>query len=167
MTQEISTQPFPNDCDPTLPGVADPYPYFHRLRRDDPMHWSPFANAWVITRHADAIAYLQDRRFSRVAFLDAMRAKFGDNQPILKFQSEELSFQDGEKHTWLKNLVGKAFSPQRIAAMRPRIRAAIDARLDQLAPSHRMDVVGDYAYPLPADVISAMIGVPEKDWATL
>ncbi len=121
----------------------------------------------MLTRHADAAAYLQDRRFSRVAYLDAMRAKFGDNQPILKFQSEELAFLDGEKHTRLKNLVGKAFSPQRIAAMRPRIRAAVDARLKELAPAHRMDVIRDYAYPLPADVISAMIGVPEGDWPRL
>ncbi|HTR64016.1 MAG TPA: hypothetical protein VMH37_20050, partial [Candidatus Binataceae bacterium] len=116
---------FPEDCDPTLPGVPDPYPYYRRLRREDPVHWSRFANAWLLTRHADASAYLQDRRFSRVGYLDAMRAKFGADQPIFKFQSEELAFLDGDKHTRLKNLVGKAFSPQRMAAMRPRIRAAV------------------------------------------
>jgi len=158
---------FPEDCDPTLPGVPDPYPYYRRLRREDPVHWSRFANAWLLTRHADASAYLQDRRFSRVGYLDAMRAKFGADQPIFKFQSEELAFLDGDKHTRLKNLVGKAFSPQRMAAMRPRIRAAVDARIDELMPSHRMDVIHDYAYPLPADVISAMIGVPEEDWPQL
>jgi len=158
---------FPDDRDPTLPGVADPYPLYHLLRREDPVHWSSFANAWMLTRHADATAYLQDRRFSRVAFLDAMRTKFGDNQPILKFQSEELAFLDGEKHMRLKNLVGKAFSPQRIAAIRPWIRAAVDARLDELAPSHRMDVIRDFAYPLPANVISQLLGVPEADRAKL
>ena len=158
---------FPDNCDPTLPGVPDPYPYFRRLRREDPVHWSPFANAWLLTRHADASAYLQDRRFSRVAYLDAMRAKFGAGQPIFKFQSEELAFLDGDKHTRLKNLVGKAFSPQRMAAMRPRIRAAVDARIDQLAATRRMDIIHDYAYPLPANVISAMIGVPEEDWPQL
>jgi len=158
---------FPDDRDPTLPGVADPYPLFHRLRSEDPVHWSPFANAWMLTRYADAFAYLQDRRFSRVAFLDQMRARFGAAQPILRFQSEELSFLDGDKHTRLKNLVGKAFSPQRIAAIRPRIRAAVEARLDKLEPQRRFDVIADYAYPLPADVISAMIGVPEEDWPRL
>jgi cytochrome P450 len=158
---------FPDDRDPTLPGVADPYPLFHRLRSEDPVHWSPFANAWMLTRYADAFAYLQDRRFSRVAFLDQMRARFGAAQPILRFQSEELSFLDGDKHTRLKNLVGKAFSPQRIAAIRPRIRAAVEARLDKLEPRRRFDVIADYAYPLPADVISAMIGVPEEDWPRL
>ena len=158
---------FPEDCDPTLPGVADPYPFYAWLRENDPVHWSPFANAWMITRHADASAYLQDRRFSRGGFLDVLRAKFGADAPILKFQSQELSFQDGEKHTRLKNLVGKAFSPQRIAAMRPRIQAAVEARLDELQASHRFDIIRDYAYPLPADVISAMIGVPEDDWPKL
>jgi pimeloyl-[acyl-carrier protein] synthase len=158
---------FPEDCDPTLPGVPDPYPLYHWLGSNDPVHWSSFASAWMLTRHADATTYLQDRRFSRVAFLDQMRARYGGNEPILKFQSEELSFLDGEKHTRLKNLVGKAFSPQRVAAMRPRISAAVNAKLDELQPAHRMDVIADYAYPLPANVIAAMIGVPEADWPTL
>lgn len=162
-----SAASFPDDCDPTLPGIPDPYPLYARLRAEDPVHWSPFANAWMITRHADASAYLQDRRFTRGGFLDQMREKFGEDAPILKFQSQELSFQDGDKHTRLKNLVGKAFSPQRIAAMRPRIRAAVEAKLDAMQPSHRFDVINDYAYPLPADVISAMIGVPEDDWPKL
>lgn len=158
---------FPDDRDPTLPGHPDPYPLYHRLRRDDPVHWSPFAQAWMLTRHADAWAYLRDRRFSRVAYLDAMRAKFGADAPILKFQSQELSFLDGENHTWTRDVVGKAFTPHRIAAMRPQIESAVASRLDELAGAGRMDVIADYAYPLPADVISAMIGVPREDWAML
>lgn len=100
----LADTPFPDDRDPTLPGYPDPYPLYHRLRRDDPVHWSPFADAWMLTRYADASAYLRDRRFSRVAYLDAMRAKFGADAPILKFQSEELAFLDGAKHTWLKDV---------------------------------------------------------------
>ena len=66
---------FPEDCDPTLPGYPDPYPYYHRLRSEDPVHWSEFMHGWVLTRHADAVAYLKDRRFSRAAYLQKMRAR--------------------------------------------------------------------------------------------
>jgi pimeloyl-[acyl-carrier protein] synthase len=163
----VSGEPFPDDCDPTLPGYPDPYPLYHRLRRDDPVHFSPFTNAWMLTRYADAIAYLRSPNFSRVAYLDLMREKFGAEQPILAFQSRELAFTDPPEHPWLRAIVGKAFSPKRIAAMRPHIEDAVGAALDSAAPLGAIDVIADFAYPIPADVISAMLGVPREDWAVL
>jgi pimeloyl-[acyl-carrier protein] synthase len=158
---------FPAEVDPTLPGHPDPYPLYRQLRETDPVHWSPFMNGWVLTRHGDAADYLRDHRFSRVAYLAAMRAKFGGGGPILKFQSGELSFLDPPEHSWLKNVVAKAFSPQRIAAMRPHIQASVDAMLARAAGAKTMDVVADLGYPLPADVIAKMIGVPPEDWPSL
>jgi cytochrome P450 len=131
----VSGAPFPDDCDPTLPGYPDPYPFYHRLRQDDPVHFSAFTNAWMLTRYADAIAYLRSPNFSRVAYLDLMREKFGADQPILAFQSRELAFSDPPEHPWLRAIVGKAFSPGRIAAMRPHIEDAVRAALDRAARS--------------------------------
>ena len=111
---------FPKDCDPTLPGYPDPYPYYHQLRTEDPVHWSEFMHGWVLTRHADAVAYLKDRRFSRVAYLQKMRTQFGADEPIFAFQAHELAFTDPPEHTWMKNVFGKAFSPAAIALIRPR-----------------------------------------------
>jgi cytochrome P450 len=162
----VSEHPFPLDVDPTLPGNPDPYPLLHRLRADDPVHFSKFINGWVLTRYADAIAYLRDHRFSRVAFLDTMRAQFGD-QPILKLQAGELAFNDPPNHTILRGLIGKAFSVQAIEGARPAIESLVEERLERLKGAHEMDVVADFAYPLPADAISAMIGVPREDWEML
>jgi pimeloyl-[acyl-carrier protein] synthase len=162
----LADRPFPLDIDPTLPGHPDPYPLLHRLRTDDPVHFSPFMNGWVLTRYADAISYLRDHRFSRVAYLDTMRAKFGD-QPILKLQAGELAFNDPPSHTILRALIGKAFSAQAIAAARSRIEARVEEELDRLGGAGHMDVIADFAYPLPADAISAMIGVPREDWPML
>src|SRR5271154_2155762 len=147
----IAEDSFPLDVDPTLPGHPDPYPLLHRLRADDPVHFSAFVGGWVLTRYADAVAYLRDRRFSRVAYLDQMRAKFGDPP----------------NHTTLKGLAAKAFSPNAIAAARPSVEARVDELLDALVGAGRMDVIADFAYPLPADAISAMVGVPREDWAML
>src|SRR5271163_3171551 len=162
----VAEKSFPTEIDPTLPGHPDPYPLLHRLRIDDPVHFSDFINGWVLTRYADAIAFLRDRRFSRVAFLDQMRAKFGD-QPILELQAGELAFNDAPNHTALKGLAAKAFSPNAIAAARPRLEARVDEMLEGLAGAGHMDLIADFAYPLPADAISAMVGVPREDWPML
>jgi pimeloyl-[acyl-carrier protein] synthase len=162
----VAEQSFPTGVDPTLPGHPDPYPLLHRLRLDDPVHFSAFMNGWVLTRYADAITFLRDRRFSRVEYLGQMRAKFGD-QPILDLQAGELAFNDPPNHTALKGLAAKAFSPGAIAAARPSLEARVDEVLDELSGAGRMDVIADFAYPLPADAISAMVGVPREDWAML
>ena len=162
----VAEDSFPTDVDPTLPGHPDPYPLLHRLRTDDPVHFSAFINGWVLTRYADAITFLRDRRFSRVAFLDKMRAKFGD-QPILDLQAGELAFNDPPNHAMLKGLAAKAFSPNAIAAARPDLEARVEEVLDGLTGAGHMDVIADFAYPLPADAISAMVGVPRADWPML
>lgn len=162
----VAKEPFPLDVDPTLPGHPNPYPLFHRLRTDDPVHYSPFIGGWVLTRYADAIACLRDHRFSRVAFLDTMRAKFG-GQPILQLQAGELAFNDPPIHTVLRGLIAKAFSPGAIEAARPAIAARVEEALDRLDGTGRMDGIADFAYPLPADAISAMLGVPRGDWNRL
>lgn len=153
---------FPDDVDPTLPGYPDPYPYFHELRERDPVHFSPAMNGWVLTRYADAIDYLRDHRFSRTKLIDAMRAQFGDG-PILRLQSGELAFLDPPQHTTLKNILGKLLTPQMIEPLRAQIESLVVRMLDRLAGMHRMDVVADYAYELPAETMCSMLAVPQSD----
>jgi pimeloyl-[acyl-carrier protein] synthase len=160
-------QRFPENGDPTLPGYSDPYPYYHWLRSNDAVHFSEFMQGWVLTRHADAVAYLKDRRFSRASYLRKMREKFGADEPIFAFQAHELAFTDPPEHTWMKNVFGKAFSPAAIARMRPATEAIVRARLDALAGHREIDIVADVAYPIPADVIAAMLGAPAEDWEKL
>jgi cytochrome P450 len=67
---------------------------------------------------------------------------------------------DGVDHARLRGLVSKAFTPRYIEALRPRIQQIADDLLDQVQGQGTMDLVGDYAYPLPINVISDMLGVP-------
>ncbi|HYA34000.1 MAG TPA: cytochrome P450 [Candidatus Binataceae bacterium] len=158
---------FPDDCDPTLPGHPDPYPLLNHLRETDPVHWSDYLKGWCITRYADASSYLRDHRFSRVAYLERVGSQFGADAPALKFQSLELSFTDPPEHTWVKGLLGRLFSPQTMAKARPHIEHSVNAMLDGMAGAHQADLIADFAYPLPGDVIAAMLGVPSEDWAML
>jgi pimeloyl-[acyl-carrier protein] synthase len=158
---------FPEDCDPTLPGYSDPYPYYHSLRGLDPVHFSEFMQGWVLTRYADAVSYLKDRRFSRAEYLQKMKAKFGADEPIFAFQAHELAFTDPPEHAWMKNVFGKAFSPAAIARMRPATEEIVRAQLAGLAGRSEIDIVAEVAYPIPADVIAAMLGAPAQDWEQL
>jgi pimeloyl-[acyl-carrier protein] synthase len=162
MNRMTAAQDFPDDIDPTLPGFPDPYPYFHRLRETDPVHFSRAMNGWVLTRYHDATAYLRDRRFSRVKLLEDIRASFGDS-PIVRLQSRELSFTDAPEHTRLKNVMGKLLAPQAVESMRAEIENFVGAILDRFAGTHRMDVIADFAYELPAETICAMLDVPRGD----
>ena len=66
-------------------------------------------------------------------------------------------------HTRLRNLVSLAFTPRVIEGLRPRIQALVDELLDAVQPQGRMDVIEDFAFPLPATVISEMLGIPPSD----
>ena len=91
-----------------------------------------------------------------------MRAQFGDG-PILGLQSGELAFLDPPQHTTLKNILGKLLTPQMIEPLRAQIESLVVRMLDRLAGTHRMDVIADYAYELPAETMCSMLAVPQSD----
>jgi cytochrome P450 len=147
--------------------AADPYPLYHRLRSDDPVRWDAPLNAWVVTRYADVQSALGDARLSaeRITLStewlpEAMRETLG---PVFRALSRQMLFLDPPDHTRLRGLVNKAFTPRVVQGIRPRIQAIVDDLLDAVQPAGRMDVIQDFAYPLPAIVIAEMLGVPPED----
>jgi cytochrome P450 len=152
----------------------DPPALYASLRRDNPVHRSPLG-FWVLTRHADCLALLRDRRSSsdarkadpeRVALLrvlqpaaeEAMAQVFEEMAPFL--------FRDPPDHTRLRGLVQKAFTPKVVDGLRPRIAELCDQLLDALLAEGGGDLVAGYAYPLPVQVIVEMLGVPAEDHET-
>ena len=152
---------------PFIPEVhANPYPMYARLRAEDPVHWSPLMEAWVLTRYDDVAAVLTDSRFSA----DRRRARNRFAEEIARREEEFGPFgrtrtmltSDPPEHTRLRRLVSKAFTPRMVEGLRPRIRGIVDELLDAVAESGRMDVIRDLAYPLPVIVIAEMLGVPPE-----
>jgi pimeloyl-[acyl-carrier protein] synthase len=138
---------------PFTPAVlANPYPVYHRLRAEDPVHWSEPTGGWVLTRYHDVALALSDRRFSA-----ADRPPMRRDGPVTTMVTA-----DPPEHTRLRRLVSKAFTAKAVEAMRPRIRQIVDGLLDE-GEGQRMDVVQDFAYPLPVTVIAEMLGVPVAD----
>src|SRR3989304_1431389 len=150
---------------PFIPDApATPSPMYARLRAEDPIHWSPLMEAWVLTRYDDVVAVLTDSRFSadrrqaRNRFADEIARREEEVGPFGRTGAMLTSHPP--EHTRLRRLVSRAFAPRMVEGLRPRIQEIVDELLDAAAKNGRMDVIRDLAYPLPVIVIAAMRAVP-------
>jgi cytochrome P450 len=151
--------------DPLSPDViANPYPYYHRLRTLDPVHRSPLG-VFVASRHADVSFVLRDKRFGK-DFVGRMSRRFGPqvlDEPVYRSMRHWMLQLDPPDHTRLRGLVVKAFTAHRVEDMRPRIQEIVDQTLDRIEPRGEMDLIADFALRLPVTVICDMLGIPEED----
>jgi cytochrome P450 len=146
-----------NPMDPAF--IADPYPTYHALRAQDPVHRSPLG-FWVLTRYDDVVAALRDPRFAKEAIAAFVAARFGVVVPGIGLSMLD---RDPPDHTRLRGLVSKAFTPRVVEGLRPHIQEIVDGLLDRAEDAGAMDLIEDFAYPLPVIVICEMLGVPVAD----
>ena len=142
--------------------LADPYPFYHRLLAEAPVLWDEPAGTWVVSRHADVLALLHDPRLTAERILP----EGGDDPTInavARALSRQMLFLDPPDHTRLRGLVNKAFTPRRVEVLRPLIQDLVDDLLDRAEAAGGMDLVAEFAFPLPAIVIAGMLGVPADD----
>ena len=157
--------------DPALPEArSDPFPLYKRLREEDPVHWSEALDAWVLTRYDDVVAVLRDKRFSadraraRNRFAqEAMASAEEHGQPAAR--ANTMLSSDPPEHTRLRLLISRAFLPRAVEKLRPHIQDIANELLDACNEPDRMDILLDYAYPLPTIVIAELMGVPAEDRA--
>ncbi len=144
--------------------LADPYPLYRRLRNEDPVHWDPFLCAWVVTRYQDVVHVLHYFSADRTPTPEQL-TKMGLSamNPIAQVMVKQMLFMDAPAHTRLRTLASAAFSPARVAVLRSHIQEIVDVLLDSIQAAGRMDVIEDFAYPLPAIVTAEMLGVPVED----
>ena len=137
-----------NPLDPDV--HANPYPHYRLLRELNPVHMSPLG-LWVVSRYRDVVPLLRDPRLGHE--LD------GD----VSAQRGSMLVRDPPAHTRLRGLVSKAFTPRMLERLRPRIQRIVDEALEVARQAGEIDVIGDLAFPLPAMVISEMLGLPVED----
>lgn len=159
---------------PWLPAQRrDPYPTYRRLRESEPAARARLFGGWVLSRYADVEHALRARRFTTdrhdLGAVRLLRRGAQDEPDLLSFVDHDLLMVDGAKHTRLRKLVSKAFTPRRVERLRPRVEELVDGLLDRALArgDGRLEVVGDLAAPLPAIVIGEMLGVPAKDRGVL
>ena len=157
---EAQAAPLFNPLSPDF--IRDPYPSYHRMREVDPMHMTPLG-FYVASRHADATLVLRDKRFGK-DFVGRLIRRSGPEimeEPVYRSMSHWMLQQDPPDHTRLRGLVVSAFTARRVEDMRPRIKAIVDEPLDRVAGKGRMDLIADFAFPLPVTVICDMLGIPK------
>ena len=166
MSQKF-TSPFDTSgqIDPEV--IANPYPSYHQLRTVDPVHWNPETPCWDLTRYADVEEVYRDGRMS-VDRMSVFSARIPESlkqtmAPILHIFNNMMLMSDPPKHTRLRSLANKAFTPRVVENMRIHIQAIADQLIDDVGKASRIDVINDLAYPLPVMVICEMLGVASED----
>ncbi len=147
--------------------MENPYPHFAEMRDGQPVHLS-MMDVWVLFDHDDVFRLLRDPSMSVMdakievrdeeRYAEILEAAGGELE-----QDSSMLNTDPPDHTRLRRLVSKAFTPAAIQALRPRIQELVDAALNELAAAGTGDIVKQLAFPLPFDVISEMLGMPESD----
>jgi hypothetical protein len=140
----------------------DPYPVYARLRSEAPVYRNDELDFWAISRHQDVLAAFRN--------LDGFSNAFGVSLEPSAFGPDAHRFMsflalDPPRHTRMRSLVGKGFTPSKVNQMEDQIRAIALEHLEPALERGSFDFIADFAGKLPMDVISELVGVPRVDRA--
>jgi cytochrome P450 PksS len=148
---------------------ANPFPFYAQLRAEAPVFLVTLPTrqrAWLITRYDDVLNVLKDERLAkdhRHALTPEQLKKLPWVPKMFKPLEHNMLDLDGEDHTRLRALVHKAFTPRLIEQMRDEIQALTNELLERAERNGSMDVIADFALPLPLTIIGRILGVPAQD----
>lgn len=156
---------FFNPLDPSF--RIDPYPTYERLRIEAPRHFASFG-VWVLSKYADCVKVLHDPHTSSDERNSELYQEFIKQEGMAQYaEAREVMkpflFMDPPDHTRLRGLVTKAFTPRVVDSLRPRMQQIVDGLIDKGLASGQMEIIEEFAYPLPVTVISELLGVPPED----
>lgn len=141
--------------------TQNPYPVYAELREGDPIHAVRFPDGqkgWMVTRYKDAEEVLKDSRF-----IKDMSKIYGGSMDQMSVFTQNMLFSDPPDHKRLRGLAQQAFTPKMISGMRVRIQEITDELLDAMEGQDQVDLIDEYAFPLPIIVICEILGVPSSD----
>ena len=159
------------DFDPMTPEQREcPFPLYARARREMPVFYSERFDLWVVTRYQDIVAILKDPlRFSSAQSLAVDSGIAPEVQAVLDTgypATPTMVTADPPVHTRFRQLVGKAFTSRRVEVMEPRMHEIAHKLVDGFYRKGSADIVREYAYPFPMEVIAEILGVPAADMET-
>jgi cytochrome P450 len=168
----VTTDPGPSDNAVPSPHTydftgettrADPFPTFAALRRHDPVYQTSFGY-WYVSRYADAAGLLRDGRLSAGR---GVADSFGlSSGPLYHAMSTWMMSLDGTDHSRVRRLISRSFTPRAIESFRQPLENLAGRLLDVVAERGSVEVVGDYAFPIPVDVVRRLFGVDAAEWET-
>jgi cytochrome P450 len=162
----------PESVEPARPGLdfqdpafhADPFPALARLRITAPIHAMQLPDGrrgWLVTRFEDVTQALKNPRISTVP--PAEHPTFEGAAGIVRLLQPLMIEMEPPEHARLRGLIAKAFTPRFVEGLRPRIQQIADTLIDTVLPRGEMELISDFAFPLPITVIAEMLGIPVED----
>jgi cytochrome P450 len=152
----------------TPAAMADPFPVYARMLAEAPVHWSKSMGGWVLARYDDVSSSLRDPRLSANRLEPVARLLSADKlrrmAPILGTVSRWTLLLDPPEHNRLRGMTQKGFSPKVLQAMHPRIELLANSLLDAVEGKGEIELIADFALPLPAMVIADLLGAEPEDY---
>jgi cytochrome P450 len=155
-----------NPRDPVF--FNDPYRAYAAILDASPVFFWEDYGFWCFARHADVSALLRDRRFGRQILHLMSRAELGwpepkpHLEPFDALERHSILELEPPEHTRLRNLVNRAFVSRRIERLKPRIEALAHEQIDAFAGEGSVDLISEFAAPIPVAVIADLLGVPRE-----
>jgi len=152
--------------------ITDPYSYYGRIRDEDPVHWNELYELWVITRHDDLVWMTRHHelfssefwaRDKKPPYPAIDESDLGLYQFMREFFMKWFIQHDRPVHTDQRKVVHKWFNPTSMEMWRPMVKSVVKDMLEEADQNGRMDVMKDFATPLPLFVIAQMMGMPFED----
>jgi pimeloyl-[acyl-carrier protein] synthase len=144
--------------------LADPHVLYRALREHAPVHWDPYMHAWVVTSYLEVITVLTNYSADRTPALDHLdQLGLSFMKPFSKMMLQQMLFMDGAKHARLRSICSAAMTPRKVEALRAVIESVADGLIDKFIAKGTVDILNDFANPLPAIVTATLLGVPIKD----
>jgi cytochrome P450 len=151
--------------------IADPFPYYSRLREIDPVHWNDRNKVWIVTRYDD-VTYLTRHPELFSSAVDA-KDPLPPYPPIEPGEEEDTAYvrknirgrliqTDPPEHAERRGVLKKYFSAAAMKSWRPMIAQAVSGLLDEVQDRDQMDVMRDFAIPLPLMVICELMNIPSE-----
>lgn len=145
----------------------NPYPVYDELRATTPIfYWEPW-KIWFFTRYEDVNTLLRDRRLGRtmqhILPPEQRYVPPAAIEPFERISQHSMFDKEPPEHTRLRGLVHKVFTPKRVESLRGQIQVICNQLLDEVMDKGEIEVLNDFAVPLPVNVISELLGVPESD----
>jgi cytochrome P450 len=145
---------------------ADPYHIYQEMREEGHILELPDMGSFIATGFEEVQTILRDARFkSGFSRSDNEydRQWAARSPTTFEFFRRNMLGSNPPDHTRLRGLVSRAFTPRMVERLRPRVESIVAKLLDGVQPRGKMDVVRDFAYPLPLTVIAELLGVPAED----
>jgi cytochrome P450 len=152
--------------DPVL--LEDPFPYYRELRETRPVHWNERWRGWIVSKYEDVYAGLHDPRMRADTITPYFQTRMSpEDRKRFELTYEVLNswpvFVDPPKHTRLRKIFSRSFTPKTVQTMRGIVQQFVEEFLGGWQDKREVDLISDFAYLVPANVIATIIGAPRED----